>query len=519
MLTRPMLTRQFHTNSAINPMDQGSAMELEALQSILNSVNTGIGLIDRNYTLLYCNSIFDALLENETPSKLGKKIYLGKGLKLKQLQVIHQKLNREGFWEGVFPEMGKGLSVAISRIDFPIPVFLTPLSEAHFIISMSDHSDMLKQQQELTNTKYLASKSEKSKSELLSHMSHELRTPLNAIQGFTQLLQVEPNLSEEQKDYLGEIMAASQYLLKLTNEILSLSKTEHEYGELKLSNEAISMKELIAECISLVKPLAQKANIQIVQCKSNTTLVKDRVRLKQVLVNLLSNAIKYNKEGGQVVIQSFYVSGNNIRIEVQDSGKGIPEQLLHTIFNPFERLGVKGNQIEGNGIGLMITRRLVNIMDGAISVVSEPGNGSIFSLDFPADPTLLDSSSSKLSEEKRNIIWIADDPNAQQFAERLMNLRPAIEFHQTEDIASASALSIELAPDLVFLDIKGSLLQLDSPSPEIEDKLKKFPIIAVIGENAYLGSQFETSLEFTSYLSTPFNAVDFMGIIDRHLYR
>lgn len=514
-----MLIQQHHTTSVIEPMNQSSSMELEAFQGILNSMPAGIGLLDKSYTLLYSNSGFDTLLENETPTPLGKKVYLGKGLKLKQLKEIHQKLNEENFWRGVFPEIAKGLSVVISRIDFPIPPHVTSLTDAHFMLSISDHSAMLEQQQELTNTKYLALKSEKAKAELLSHMSHELRTPLNAIQGFTQLLQIEPALTEEQKDYLGEIMAASQYLLKLTNEILSLSKTEHEYGELKLSNEAIGMKELIAECISLVKPLAQKANIQIIQRKSNTTLVKDRVRLKQVLVNLLSNAIKYNKDGGLVVIQSFFINPNSVRIEVQDSGKGIPAPLLNTIFNPFERLGVTDNQIEGSGIGLMITRRLVNIMSGTINVISEPGNGSIFSLDFPADSAALNDDSSKLSEEPRNIIWIADDPNAQQFAERLIDLRPAIEFHQAVDIASASALSSKSVPDLVFLNIKDSLLQLDSPSPEIEDKLKKFPIIAVIGANAYPGGQFETSLEFTSYLPTPFNAVDFMGIIDRHLYR
>lgn len=494
-------------------------MELEVLQSILNSMSIGIGLIDRNYTLLYCNPIFDSLLERKKCSPLGKKIYLGKGLQLKELREIHRKLSEDEYWQGVFPEMGKGLSVIISRVDFPIPAFVTSLSDAYFMLSVSDHSDMLQQQQELINTKYLSAKSEKAKSELLSHMSHELRTPLNAIQGFTQLLQIEPGLTEGQKDYLGEIMDASHYLLKLTNEILSLSKTEHEYGELKLSMENISIKALIAECISLVMPLAKKANVQLIQRKSDTTLVKDKVRLKQVLINLLSNAIKYNNEGGQVVVQSFFVDRNNIRIEIQDSGKGIPAPLLNTIFNPFERLGVSDNQIEGSGIGLMITRRLVNIMDGTISVISEPGGGSIFSLNFPTDPDVANNNSSKLPEKSKNIIWLADEFKVDQFAERLTELRPAIEFHQAKDIATANALSIELTPDLIFLNIKDFLLHIDTLAPEIEDNLKKYPIIAVIGAGAYPGGQVGTSLQFTSYLTTPFTAIDFMGVIDRHLYR
>lgn len=494
-------------------------MELEMLQGILNSMTIGIGLIDRNYTLLYCNPTFDSLLETKTRSPLGKKIYLGKGLKLKELRKIHQQLSEEEYWQGVFPEMGKGLSVKISRVDFPIPEFVTSLSDAYFMLSVSDHSDVLQQQQELINTKYLSAKSEKAKSELLSHMSHELRTPLNAIQGFTQLLQMEPNLAEGQKDYLGEIMDASQYLLKLTNEILSLSKTEHEYGKLKLSKENISIKALIAECISLVTPLAKKANIQVIQRKSDTTLVKDKVRLKQVLINLLSNAIKYNNEGGRVVVQSFFVGRNNVRIEVQDSGKGIPAPLLNTIFNPFERLGVSNNQIEGSGIGLMITRRLVKLMDGTINVISEPGNGSIFSLDFSTDTGVANSNTGKRPEKSKNIIWIADELKAGQFAERLIKLRPAVEFHQAKDIATANALSIELTPDLIFLNIKDFLLHLDTPAPKAEDNLKKYPVIAVIGADAYPGGQLGTSLEFTSYLSSPFNAIDFMGLIDRHLYR
>ncbi len=514
-----MFIQQHHTHSATNAMDHSSVTELELFRNILNSVNTGVGLMDKNYTLLYCNSSFNTLLENRNKAPLGEKIYLNKGLKRELLWKIHQQLDKSDYWQGVIPGLGKGLKVKISRISFPIPASILSLSNAYFMLVASDYSDILRQEKELVEAKCLAEKSDNSKSEFLSQMSHELRTPLNAVIGFTQLLQIGDTLTEEQEGYLGEIISASNYLLKLINETLNLSRIEHEHAELTLHNESFHVGNLITECISLVKPLAQKKSIQILQRESNTYLVKDRVRLKQVLLNLLSNAIKYNHSGGRVVIQSFFANNNNIHIEVQDSGKGIQARLLNTIFNPFERLGVKDSQIEGSGIGLMITRRLVNLMNGKVSVLSEPGGGSIFSLDFPSDPANCNEEASCLSEEIRKIIWIGNDPISRKFAERLTGLRPALEFHHTKDITAAIRLSVTLAPDLILLLVEHSLALLNKPSAEIEDLLKRIPTVAVIGNRPLSECQIDMKLGFCSNLSMPLNAIDFMEVIDLQLCR
>lgn len=512
-----MNIQQHHAHSTNETIDHSAVIELEVFRNLLDSVNIGIGLMDSNYTLLYCNSSLNQLLGNSKHGPLGGKVTLNKSLETNKFEEIHQQLEQADFWEGVLPELGTGWQVRISRISFPIPGSVTGLSDAQLILTVADHSNILKQQQELSIAKNIAENSDRAKSEFLSQMSHELRTPLNAVLGFTQLLQTGPALSEEQKDYLNEIMSASEYLLKLISEILSLSKVEHESGELRIVNESINVGDLIAECISLVQPLAQKTNIQIVQSESETSLLVDRIRLKQVLLNLLSNAIKYNRNGGKVVIKSFFIADHKIRIEIQDSGKGIHAQLLNTIFNPFERLGIKDNQVEGTGIGLMITRRLVKMMNGKVSVLSEPGSGSIFSLEFPAGSSSSNEENTQVVEKLQKIVWIGNDSNARQIAERLIELRPAVEFQHTKNITSAIELSSKLTPDLLFLTIEDSLAQLYNPSPETKKLLNYIPTIAVIAARSTLIEQLDMHLVFAAYISMPLNIIDFMEIVDNRL--
>lgn len=514
-----MYMQQYHAHVTDNAVDENTAGEVEVFRNLLDSMADGIGLLDKNFRLVYCNTRLNALLDGGHSVALGSKVNLDTDLETTEPGEIYQQLVRGESWQGILPAIGNGVRVVVSRMDFSISASATSLVNAHFMLLVSDYSDTLKQQKELSEANNLAEKSERAKSEFLSRMSHELRTPLNAVLGFAQLLQLEDNYSEEQKDHLNEIMSASQYLLKLINEILALSRIEHEQGEIKLFKESFTIKDLVAECISLVEPLAGKANIQILQVESNVILEEDRVRLKQVLLNLLSNAIKYNHSGGQVVIQSFYVTDCSVRIEVQDSGKGIPPQLQNTIFNPFERLGVKNEQVEGTGIGLMITRRLVNLMKGKVSVVSELGSGSIFSLDFPAKSCNFSENSSQLSRNSRNIIFIGDDSKTAQFAERLIGLRPALALYHANDIASATKLSAKRVPDLVFLTVDDSRLQPGKASAEACDLLRKTPTIMIIDASTSSDEQLNMGLEFVACLTLPLKTIEFMEIIDRYLCR
>ena len=512
-----MVMQQYHANSTGNAVDKSRPGEVELFSNLLDSVTDGIGLLDKKFSLVYCNSRLSVLLNGKYGVVLGRKIYLNKGLKGTTLRKIYRQLIKAESWQGAFPAIGGGIKVVLSRFYLPISASETSLGEARFMLMVSDHSETLKQQRELSEARKLAENSDRAKIEFLSSMSHELRTPLNAVLGFTQLLQLEDNYSEEQKDHLNEIMSASQYLLKLINEILALSRIEHEQGEIKLFKESITLENLLAECISLVEPLARKANIKILHGKSNVILEGDRVRLKQVLLNLLSNAIKYNQSGGKVVILSFYHNSGSVRIEVQDSGLGIPTQLQGTIFNPFERLGVKNKQAEGTGIGLMITRRLVNLMKGKVGVVSAPGSGSIFFLDFPAKSTNYNEFCTQLSGNCRSIIWIGDDSATRQFAERLIGLRPALALYHAHDIVGAVEMSARLVPDLVFLCVNDSPGQLGEVAAEARDLLGNIPTIAVIDSGASTEEQLNMDLGFAACLTVPLSAIEFIEIIDRHL--
>ena len=220
------------------------------------------------------------------------------------------------------------------------------------------------------------------KSLFLSNMSHELRTPLNAILGFGQLLEADPALNPDQSDSLQEITNAGHHLLELVNEVLDLAKIES--GRLALALGPIAVDELVDECLSLVHPLAANRGICFaLPAVSGCTLYADRTRLKQAIVNLLTNAVKYNRQSGEVRLEYELPDERCIRIHVHDTGAGIALELLSELFQPFHRLGQELGEVEGTGIGLAITKRLIEAMGGRVGAASTLGEGSDFWLELP----------------------------------------------------------------------------------------------------------------------------------------
>ncbi len=253
--------------------------------------------------------------------------------------------------------------------------------------TVQDITEHVQAEQALIAARDEADRANRAKSEFLSSMSHELRTPMNAILGFGQLLEGEANLPEEQQDNVREILKAGRHLLELINEVLDLAKVES--GRLDLSLEAVAVDPIVAECLSLVATLADRRGIRISCSGLQARAVRaDRTRLKQVLLNLLSNAIKYNHEGGSVQLEISLVDAlpagvQRLRIEVADSGPGIAAERLAELFQPFSRLGAEYSEIEGTGIGLIITRRIVEMMGGRVDVASTIGVGSAFWIELP----------------------------------------------------------------------------------------------------------------------------------------
>ncbi len=271
-------------------------------------------------------------------------------------------------------------------VRFLQPMFTTC---ANLLVAIENDRKIVATQQQLLRAKNAAEKASRAKTEFLSRVSHELRTPMNAILGFTTLL-TETVDDQEQRGFLEEIETAGDHLMNLINEVLDLERIES--GRIELNSEMLSLDELIEECCSVTRQLAAQRQIQIQIAPESVAQLRvfaDVGRLRQILLNLLSNAIKYNKFAGQVTIQASELSDGGVSLQVADTGVGISESDLEHLFESFNRLHAENSDIEGTGMGLVITRQLVELMGGRLEVSSVKDEGSTFTVSLPAEPPLL----------------------------------------------------------------------------------------------------------------------------------
>jgi signal transduction histidine kinase/ActR/RegA family two-component response regulator len=310
-----------------------------------------------------------------------------------------------------------------------------------------------------------AEKASRAKSEFLSRMSHELRTPLNAILGFGQLLELD-ELSDRQRENVKYIMKGGGHLLELINEVLELARIES--GQLALSPEPVPVVETVNDTIALVQPLAVAQGItlqaDVSQVSADAHIHADRQRLKQVILNLLSNAIKYNRENGRVDVSVIQTRPGRIRISVADTGIGINPEHLARVFEPFDRLGAESGEIEGTGLGLALSKRLIEAMQGSIAFESEPGHGTTFSLDLnTADLPGLGDLEPRLSMDEdpvpgpeaaaRRILYIEDNLSNVTLVERILELEPGLELMPAMQARLGLDLAREHHPELIMLDL------------------------------------------------------------------
>ena len=387
---------------------------------------------------------------------------------------------------------------------------------------------------ELAAAKANAEKANSAKSDFLSSMSHELRTPLNAVLGFAQLMESEtPSPTPAQKLSIEQILQAGWYLLRLINEILDLSMIES--GKVTISQESMCLNDIFQDCQLMMEPQASKRGIQMTfpAAENLFYVYADRTRVKQVLINLLSNAIKYNRDDGAVIVQCQMNGENRIRVSVRDTGAGLAENQLGKLFQPFNRLGKESGPEEGTGIGLVVTKQLVELMGGTIGVESMEEVGSTFWFELIASkaPSLVfgEMGSGKtnpvikvkepdpvVSTAQKSLLYVEDNPANMELIRQLITRRDDLKLLAATDAHIGIQMARSFRPDVILMDINlPGLNGYDALKILHSDRITKDIPVMALSANA-LPHDIKVGLDagFFLYLTKPINVNEFKEALD-----
>ena len=396
-----------------------------------------------------------------------------------------------------------------------------------FFCVAHDVTERQRSEKALREAKEEADRANHAKSEFLSRMSHELRTPLNAILGFGQLIERQ-DPTDVQRGRIGHIIGAGRHLLDLINEVLDISRIEA--GRLQMSVEPVCVGDALAEALDLMRPLAAERSIELCIPSSpdeTSHVLADRQRFKQVLLNLITNAVKYTPRQGRVTFSSGPAPDDKMRVVISDTGPGIPPDKLSRIFTPFDRLGAEQSDVQGTGLGLALSKRLMHAMGGSIGVTSDVGRGSTFWVELASTASPLQGASplkkthatkhnGALPIEKRTVLYIEDNLSNLTLIEQILEEQPDIELMTAMQGAIGVDLARQHSPDLILLDLHLP----DMPGWEVLAQLKgaaetrHIPTIVISADATTRQIDRLMALGASAYLTKPLNVTEFVRVLE-----
>ena len=383
---------------------------------------------------------------------------------------------------------------------------------------------------ELENAMLVAEKANLAKSEFLSSMSHELRNPLTAILGFAQLMETElPSPSAAQMESIAQILRAGWHLLTLINEILDLAKVESR--QMSMSEETVSLGDVMQECQGMMEPQAQQHGIQLTfpAFHAPCFIRADSTRLKQVIINLLSNAIKYNRPNGMIVVSYGVHSKERTRISVTDTGMGLSSEKVAQLFQPFNRLGRETSGVEGTGIGLVVVKRLVELMGGVMGVESTTGVGSVFWFELisaTAPHVTIEGSVTPLEKPpvyheagQHTVLYIDDNPVNLKLIERIIARHPGVSLLCEVDATVGIETARLSQPDAILMDINMPIINgFEALKMLRTDELTSHIPVIAFSANA-MPRDIKKGLDagFFRYITKPIKVNEFISALDETL--
>ena len=420
-----------------------------------------------------------------------------------------------------------------------VSVTISPIKDAngHVVGSstvardITEHKRAERERVELLEAGARAESANRAKSEFLARMSHELRTPLNAIIGFTQLVELD-GLTPLQSEHTGYVLKAAGHLLELIDEVLQLTTIETDH--VTISPEPVPLSDTVSEALALLGPQAREHGVALYTSPEGLAhdqhVRADRQRLKQVLLNVLSNAIKYNRPGGRVHVSFAFTEGGRVRTMIADTGIGIAPEQLAKLFEPFERLGAEYTDVEGTGLGLALSKRLIEALEGSIEISSEHGIGTVVTLQLaaasaPAAKHQLGPSDRELPSlgdeagGRHVILYIEDNLSNLTLVERILERYRAVELLPAMQGRLGLELAREHRPNLIVLDlhlpdIQGGevlkRLKADEPTREI-------PVVMLTADASAKQAEHFKTLGAADYLTKPLDVSEFLETVARNL--